>query len=441
MKIQFLGGAEEVGKLGMLLKHKGASMLIEYGFKINSKDKVNAAIKRPPEYPIASPPVDCALLTHCHIDHSGMLPWLCGKYGTKIYTTPLTINVSELLWYDSLKVANAENYDRPYHENDIEEAMRHFEPITFGQTMDIAGFEVEAHSAGHIPGAAMYELRGEETTLFTGDLNTYNSRLVYGAHPVKCDNLIIESTYAGRPQKDRAKEEFRFVEKVKEVVERGGKAIIPCFAVGRTQEIMLLLKNLKYDMWVDGMGKTVNRMYMDMPEFLRNERDMGYARRVFNEVRTASSREKSKQADVIVTTSGMLDGGPVMRYLVQEKDNQKSAVLIPGYQAEGSNGRMLLDKGKIAREFIHESVAETEVIGETGEKIFEKRYQYVDVRCEVERFDLSAHADHIELLKFIRACKAEKVIFMHGDNRELLAKELESECKCFMPMNGQEIEI
>ncbi|MCK7502872.1 MAG: hypothetical protein MZV70_01400 [Desulfobacterales bacterium] len=80
---------------------------------------------------------------------------------------------------------------------------------------------MKAHSAGHVPGATMYELRGQKTTLFTGDLNTENTSLVYGAHPVKCDNLIIESTYAGRKQRDRLKEEARFVQKVKEVVERG----------------------------------------------------------------------------------------------------------------------------------------------------------------------------------------------------------------------------
>ncbi|QLH75110.1 MAG: MBL fold metallo-hydrolase [Methanomassiliicoccales archaeon] len=424
MKLQFLGGAEEVGRLGLLLKNKGASMMLEYGFKILSKDPKNPALKKPPEYPMPSPPVDYALLTHCHIDHSGMMPWLSGRYGTRIYATPLTINVAELLYYDSLKIADMEGYDRPYHEDDIEAAMKEFRPINFGEVVDVAGFEVEAHSAGHVPGATMFELRGEKTTLFTGDLNTFNTRLVYGAHPVKCDNLIIESTYAGRPQKDRQKEEHRFVEKVKEVVERGGKAIIPCFAVGRTQEVMLMLKNLKYDMWVDGMGKTVNRMYLDMPEYLRNDKDLRYAKKVFKEVRTASTRERSMKADVIVTTSGMLDGGPVLRYLMQERENRKSAVLIPGYQAEGSNGRMLLDKGQVT--------VESEVIGERDT---------IDVKCEVERFDLSAHADHNELLRFIRACGPEKVVFMHGENRELLASELEDEVEVYMPMNGEEFEL
>ncbi len=424
MKIQFLGGAEEVGRLGMLMKHKDTSILLEYGFKINAKDHLDPTKKKAPEYPMPCPPVDHALLTHCHIDHSGMLPKICSEYNTRLYATPLTINVSELLFYDGLKVAEREGYEPAYQEEDIEVAMRNFEPIHFGQTIDLAGFEVKAHSAGHVPGAAMYELRGQKTTLFTGDLNTETTRLVYGAHPVKCDNLIIESTYAGRKQRDRVKEEARFVQKVKEVVERGGKAIIPCFAVGRMQEVMLILRNLKYDMWVDGMGKTVNRMYLDMPEYLRNEKDMKYAKRVFNEVRTASTRERSMKGEVIVTTSGMLDGGPVLRYLMKERENRKSAVLIPGYQAEGSNGRMLLDKGKIA--------VETEVIGEK---------ELVDVKCETQVFDLSAHADHAELLAFIRACDPEKVVFMHGDNRQLLADELKGEMEIFMPMTGEELEL
>ena len=253
MKLKFLGGADVVGRLGMLLNNKGANLLFEYGMK---------PIK-PPEYPTAAPPVETAFLTHCHIDHSGMIPWLCGKYGTKVYTTPSTIGVCELLMNDTLKVADSEGYPRPFQPKDIEVTMKHcFRPMKFGDVMDVAGFEVESHSAGHVPGAAMYELRGDNTTVFTGDLHTHNTNLTWGAHPVKCDNLIIEATYAGRLHPDRKKEEQKLIEKVKETVEGGGKAIIPCFAVGRTQEVMLILKDLKYDMWVDGMGKTVNRLYL-----------------------------------------------------------------------------------------------------------------------------------------------------------------------------------
>ena len=418
MKLKFLGGADVVGRLGMLLNNKGANLLFEYGMK---------PIK-PPEYPTAAPPVETAFLTHCHIDHSGMIPWLCGKYGTKVHTTPSTIGVCELLMNDTLKVADSEGYPRPFQPKDIEVTMKHcFRPMKFGDVLDVAGFEVESHSAGHVPGAAMYELRGDNTTVFTGDLHTHNTNLTWGAHPVKCDNLIIEATYAGRLHPDRKKEEQKLIERVKETVEGGGKAIIPCFAVGRTQEVMLILKDLKYDMWVDGMGKTVNRLYLEQPEYIRSERDLRQAKRRFNEVRGAAMREKAMQGEVIVTTGGMLDGGPVIRYLQQERENPKSAVLMTGYQVDGSNGRRLIDSGAI----------DVRAPGSVMEEVPES----MRVACQVQQFDLSAHADHNELLKFIRACNPENVVLMHSDNRPALAKDLENEFKVFMPMTDQEFEL
>ena len=418
MKLKFLGGADVVGRLGMLLNNKGANLLFEYGMK---------PIK-PPEYPIPAPPLETAFLTHCHIDHSGMIPWLCGKYGTKVHTTPSTIAVCELLMNDTLKVADSEGYPRPFQPKDIEVTMKHcFRPMKFGDVMDVAGFEIESHSAGHVPGAAMYELRGDNTTVFTGDLHTYNTNLTWGAHPVKCDNLIIEATYAGRLHPDRKREEQKLIERVKETVEGGGKAIIPCFAVGRTQEVMLILKELKYDMWVDGMGKTVNRLYLEQPEYIRSERDLRQAKRRFNEVRGAAMREKAMQGEVIVTTGGMLDGGPVLRYLEKEKDNPKSSVLMTGFQVDGSNGRRLIDNGAI----------DIRQPGSAPEEVPAS----MRVACQVQQFDLSAHADHNELLKFIRACNPENVVLMHSDNRQALANDLKDQFKVHLPMPGEEFEL
>jgi putative mRNA 3-end processing factor len=298
--------------------------------------------------------------------------------------------------------------------------------MKFGDVMDVAGFEIESHSAGHVPGAAMYELRGDNTTVFTGDLHTYNTNLTWGAHPVKCDNLIIEATYAGRLHPDRKKEEQKLIERVKETVEGGGKAIIPCFAVGRTQEVMLILKDLKYDMWVDGMGKTVNRLYLEQPEYIRSERDLRMAKRRFNEVRGAAAREKAMEGEVIVTTGGMLDGGPVIRYLQQKRDNPKSSVLMTGFQVDGSNGRRLIDNGAI----------DIRQPGSAPEEVPAS----MRVACQVQQFDLSAHADHNELLKFIRACNPENVVLMHSDNRQALAKDL-NEFKVHLPMPGEEFEL
>jgi putative mRNA 3-end processing factor len=420
MKIKFLGGADVVGRMGMLMYNKGATLLFEYGMSAT----------KPPSFPEPAPPVDHALLTHCHLDHCGMIPWLCARYDTKIAATPSTIAVSQLIMQDSIKVADSEGYRRQYQPEDIRRAMSSFVPLAFGDVFDVGGFEVELHSAGHVPGAAMFELRGDQTTLFTGDMHTYNTRLVYGAHPVKCDNLIMEATYGGRLHPDRLKTEYQFVQKVKEVVGRGGKVIVPCFAVGRTQEVMLILKDMKLDMWVDGMGKTVNRLYLDYPEYLRNEKQFKQARNRFNEVRTPSGRDRARKGNVIVTTGGMMDGGPVMEYLKVVKDDPKSAILLTGFQVDGSNGRMLLDKGKIL--YKRPGVAEL-LVPEVAEEM--------KIKCEVQQFDLSAHADHNELLAFVRGCDPEKVVLMHSDTREALAKDLEDEYQVILPRTNQEIEL
>lgn len=416
MKIKFLGGADVVGRMGMLVQNKGATLLFEYGMTAS----------KPPTYPLAAPPVDMAFLTHSHLDHCGMMPWLCGKYDTEVVATPTTVDVAELLVRDSLKIAGIEGYPKPYDESDIKAMMRNFTPMTYGEIMDVGGFEVSLHPAGHLPGAAMYELKGEQTTVFTGDLHTYNMRLVWGAHPVKCDNLIIEGTYSGRFHPDRMKTEHDLIEKVKEVVERGGKAILPCFAVGRTQEVMLILKDLKYNMWVDGMGKTISRLYLDRPEYVRNEKALKAAKRRFNEVRTPQDRHKARrEAQVIVTTGGMLDGGPVLSYLDDVKNDPKSAVLLSGYQVEDSNGSRLMSEGVINVQATKEEIPHP-----------------VKIKCEVKKYDLSAHADQGELLAFIKACKPEKVIIMHSDDREPLAAAVRQEgIKVLLPMPDEEVEL
>lgn len=416
MKIKFLGGADVVGRMGMLLQNKGTTLLFEYGMTAS----------KPPQYPLAAPPVDMAFLTHSHLDHCGMMPWLCGKYDTEVVATPTTIDVAELLVRDSLKVAEAEGFPKPYDDQDIRSMVRNMTAMTYGEVMDVGGLEVELHPAGHLPGAAMYELRGESTTMFTGDLHTYDMRLVWGAHPVKVDNLIVEGTYSGRLHPDRMKTEHELIEKVKEVVERGGRAILPCFAVGRTQELMLILKDLKYNMWVDGMGKAITRYYLDRPQYVRSEKALKAARRKFNEVRSPGDRQKARrEAQVIVTTGGMLDGGPVLTYIDDVKNDPKSGILLSGYQVEESNGHRLLREGIIEVQAVKEEIKRP-----------------VKIKCEVKKYDLSAHADQNELLAFIRACDPEKVIIMHSDDREPLAQAVrEHNIEVLLPKAEEEIEL
>ena len=407
MQIQgeFLGGGHEVGRQGILLKCDGARMLFDYGMTASS----------PPKYPKASPPIDKMFLTHSHLDHCGMIPWLTARYDIDIVATPTSREVALLLMEDSIKVGKAEGYPEQYDIGDVKVAERKFREIGFGETVNAGKLQLKAHSAGHIPGATMYELRGKSTTLVTGDLHTVDTRLVKGAKPVKCDNLIMESTYSGRNHTDRSKTEYTFLKKVNEVLERGGKVIVPAFAVGRTQEMVLLLEDLKREFWVDGMGRRVSKIYLSMPEYVRSGKRLRHAVNRAKLVWNAQGRSLAAKSDVIVTTSGMLDGGPVLGYLDQLKDDPKSAVLLTGYQVEGSNGRRLLSDGVI------------DVNGAT-----------VKVNCEVQKFDFSAHADHDQLLGFARGCSPEKIVLCHGDQREALAKDLrEDGFEVLLPKNGE----
>ncbi|AGI47203.1 putative exonuclease of the beta-lactamase fold involved in RNA processing [Thermoplasmatales archaeon BRNA1] len=393
MKFNFLGGADIVGRMGMTIEGDNKRMLVEYGISPT----------KPPQYPLAPEgKIDHVFLTHSHLDHCGMIPAVCGKNDCELFTTPLTAEIAELMMYDSLKIAKAEGYPQPYTAKDVETTMKHVVPLTFGDTIELGKIDVTLHSAGHVPGAAMFEFIGDGSTIYSGDIHTEDQKLVLGARPRDCKNLFIEGTYAGRNHPSKEETINKFVAKIDEVIDRGGIVIIPCFAVGRTQEIMLLLKNLGYDMYVDGMGRSVTNLFLDYPEYIRNAKSLKAAKRTFNEIKNNSMRKKALGAQIIVTTGGMLDGGPVLSYLRYLREDPKNAILLVGYQAEDTNGRMLMEQ---------------RCINLDGE--------IVKVECEVEKFDFSAHAGHDQLVQFVRDCDPENVIIMHSESRELLLPDLE----------------
>ena len=405
----FLGGGHEVGRLGILLNCEGSRLLFDYGMTATD----------PPLYPSPCPPIDLVFLTHSHLDHCGMIPWLTARYDIDILSTGVTQEIAMLLIEDSIKIGEAEGYPQPYDKKDAKIAFRKFDSISFGQTIDAGSVRVKAHSAGHIPGATMFELQGDRTALVTGDLHTLDTRLVAGARPVKCDYLIMESTYSGRNHPPRMKTEYSLLKKVEEVTKRGGTAVIPSFAVGRTQELMLLLKDSKYDFWLDGMGKTVNRIYLRYPQYVRSIKRLRQAANRTKEVRNYHARTRAMKGDVILTTSGMLDGGPVLSYVDAIRDDPRSAILLTGYQVEGSNGRKLLETGMMEFKGVSERV-----------------------ECEVRKYDFSAHAGHDELRAFAKACSPEKIVLMHGDEREILAGDLRTDgFEVLLPKNGEKFSL
>lgn len=416
IRIHFLGGGDEVGNVGVVIESvDGTRALIDYGIAPSS----------PPRYPREAPPIDDVILTHAHIDHIGMAPWMVAAHRARLHSTPLTAALCPMMWADTYKISQIEKNPLPWDRRDLEDAELAAEVHGFGEEFSIGSWKCNFHRAGHVPGAAMVDIQtASHRILHTGDLDTRDSPSALGASPQSCDILLMEATYADQDHPDRASEEARFIAKVVEVVERGGTVLVPAFASGRGQDILQMLwrSGLDLNIHYDGMGKRVSRKWLEHPDFLRDAATFETAFRATKRVSSKSDRKKALGADVIVTTSGMLNGGPAVWYLNRLRNDSRNAVLLTGYQAEDSGGHMLQTTGELS------------IFG-----------TITPVPLEVERFHFSTHAGASELLEFAKACEPKHIVLFHADpaGRPALAERLKSEtgAEVHLPVNGAPIHI
>lgn len=395
MDIQFLGGAREVGRSAILVND---SLLLDYGMLTGN----------PPQYPVSDVDPGAVVVSHGHLDHVGLLPsLLSGDDWPPLHWTPPTYELTRLLARDTLKLHGG-SYDCPFTGAEIKRLTQVSEPHGYRESFEAAGHEITFYNAGHIPGSAHVLVDdGETRLLYTGDFHTGNQRLLSGttARP-DADIVLCESTYSDVDRGDRAATERRFAESVKTTVWEGGTVVVPAFAIGRTQEMLMVCEAHDIDCYVDGMGTQVTRMLRQQSEFVRDpdalQRAISNARFVTG--KTGQRKRIARKNTVIVTTSGMLTGGPAMAYIPEIRANPVNKIAMTGYQVEGTPGRDLLEHGR----------------GEIDGRV-------MPVSAQVESYDFSAHADRDGLLSFLDSYRDAAVLVNHGDRCDAFAEELRAD--------------
>jgi len=430
VRMTTLGGYREVGRSCTLLSTKNSKVLIDLGVNVSSEADPTPYLNAPEVTPLDS--VDCVVITHAHLDHAGLLPVMF-KYGFKgpVYCTPPTRDLMSLLQLDYLKVTVAEGRKAPYESKHIRETVAHCIPLRYGETTDIAAdIRLTLQNAGHILGSAICHFHvndGLHNVLFTGDMKyerTWLFNPTVNRFP-RVETLIIESTYGShndfQPPRKEASNHLRGI--IARTVRRGGKVLIPVFAVGRSQEVMIVIeqwmrsRNIKdVPVYLDGMIQEATAIHTAYPEYLNNQlRNQIFQRgenpflsEIFNHVDNRDKREKILDEPgpaITLATSGMLNGGPVMEYFKVWAPEKKNTLVFVGYQVDGTIGR------KVQR-------------GMNKIQLHERGHPVeVEINLDTQVCDgFSGHSDRKQLVSYIATLdpRPERIIMGHGEESKCL---------------------
>ena len=456
MKLTFFGGANEVGASSTLIEIDEYRILVDAGIRMNHEYGNDSPL---PDFSafdkVGMPHV--VLLTHAHTDHTGaFLPDLHKRLpaDVKVYCTEATKAITEVLLKDSIKIMQREEEQTgkaPHTLDDVTAVLKRMETVSWSDPVDICpGVTARWIPAGHILGAAMIYIEGKsETLLMTGDVSVPRQLTIPGLDlPLWCKNpdaMVMEATYGNRLHEgSRRQAERKLAEDVAKVIAAGGKVLIPAFAVGRSQEVILILKGAmerkeipEFPVYVDGMVRDVNSIYSqfsdELQRRLRREAKQGeplFYCNMIKKVESPDERERILAGEpcCIVASSGMLIGGMSSEYAKYLAPDPKNLIAITGYQAEGTPGRALLDLS---------------AAGESTDPVWKlKDDESVLVKCQVKRYSLSAHADSHELLALVEEVQPRKLFLVHGD-AEARGELFKSVCKACpavdakLPENGK----
>lgn len=421
IELTVLGAGREVGRAAILISNtrNDTNIVLDYGISFDEDDK--------PLLPLSVPPsrITALLITHAHLDHIGASPLLYISARPTAVMSKLTRELGKIMIEDMLRLSG---YYLPFEYPELMTLMENVKAVDIEDSLWIDNIYIESLNSGHIPGSTMYKITyGDRSIIYTGDINTIETRLVKGLdmNRVESNILIMESTYGLYDHPNRQRVEELFIKTVKEVIEDGGIALIPAFSLARSQEILaILLERMPYsNVYYDGMAKDILELFLRYREYINRYDLIEKVYKTFIPVRGSDMRKKicREPGSIIVTPAGMLKGGPVQYYIKRVWDNPKNAIILVSYQAPSTPGRKLLVEG---------------LLENGGPRI----------KAMVFWFDFSSHAGASDLFNFVKNVKnLEKVILVHGNEdsiynlgysiKEKLGIEFEA------PQNGEKITL
>jgi len=361
---------------------------LDYGVQLNEPE---------PLFPshVAARDLDAIIISHAHLDHCGAAPLFMLNDGVRIYATSMTFRVADILLRDFLKLAG---YYLPYEALEVEEMIRKGVNVIYGETIRVKDAEISFIDAGHIPGSFQVLINADKTLLYTGDFTTVKTRLLRGAElgPKDIDAVIIESTYALEDHPERKNLEREFITRVKEVIDNGGRVLIPAFSVARSQEIMCILEayNFREPVYLDGMSIKVLDIYLEMSDYIDGRQLLYQAAKHINRVTSSKKRRQAlNEPSIIVSPAGMLKGGPAVIYAGELAEDERSAIFLVSFQFPDTPGARLLNEKRL----IHGQLD-------------------IKVKAQVQQFKFSSHAGRAQLHQFLKRYSPDvKVFTVHGE--------------------------
>lgn len=412
MELTFLGAAQEVGRSSVLVS--GAeNVLLDCGLKIHSDSTMPMQPPKRPDFVVAS---------HAHLDHTGFLPSLY-KHGTpELVCTPPTLALGQIIIEDSIRIM-AKRGEFPFkasHTKRMSDSTTH---LSFRKRHEIGDAAVTLHNAGHIPGASMVELEMDgRRIVYTGDFKGEETKTTFAAEPPPKgpDVLMIESTYADQDHPSRKELEMELGRQLAETLETGGNVLFPAFAIGRTQELVRIVRSVNHDVeiFVDGMGWRVSEELAKYSAYTKDFKKFRQDMQTCTPIMHKNDRKKVlRKPCVIIATAGMLQGGPALSYLLQMEQNSRA--IFTGYCVKETNGHNLLNNGYV-------------------------EYDGVKIRPKAQHsyLDFSAHAGRRELFELCEKLKPDRILCMHGDHCLEFAEELKLEgFEAYAPALGETVEV